>query len=63
MYGMGLPGWNQYLARINVTFSRTQHSDAGEARTLSLEPSTLPLSHCAPFEAIYQVALIVTAEK
>ena len=26
-----------------------QRSDAGEARTLFLESSTLPLSHCAPF--------------
>ena len=25
-----------------------QHSDAGEARTLGLKSSTLPLSHCAP---------------
>ena len=38
------------LARINVSCSRTQHSDAGEARTLGLESSTLPLSHCAPLE-------------
>ena len=28
--------------------SRAQHSDASEARTLGLESSTLPLSHCAP---------------
>ena len=25
-----------------------QRSDAGEARTLGLKSSTLPLSHCAP---------------
>ena len=30
---MGVPGLNQYLARINVSCSRTQHSDAGEVRT------------------------------
>ena len=30
--GMGLPGFNQYLARINVSCSKTQGSDAGEAR-------------------------------
>ena len=29
--GMGLPGLNQYIARINVSCSRTQRSDAGEA--------------------------------
>ena len=29
--GAGLPGMNQYLARINV--SRTQHSDDSEAPT------------------------------
>ena len=28
-----LPGLNQYYARINVSSSKTQHSDAGEART------------------------------
>ena len=31
--GMALPGFNQYKARINVSCSRTQGSDAGEART------------------------------
>ena len=37
------------LSYFNVSCSRTQRSDAGEARTrnLSLESSTLPLSHCA----------------
>ena len=30
--GTGIPGLNQYYARINVSYSRTQHSDAGEAR-------------------------------
>ena len=28
--GTGLPGLNQYLARINVSCSRSQPSDAGE---------------------------------
>ena len=51
---MGLPGLNQDLARINVPCSRTQHSDASEARTadLGLESSTLPLNHCAPSIAV-----------
>ena len=31
--GTGLPGLNQYQARINVSCSRTQHRDASEART------------------------------
>ena len=31
-----------------MSCSRTKHSDAGEARTLGLESSTLPLSHYAP---------------
>ena len=31
--GTGLPGLNQYLARINVSCSRTQRSKADEART------------------------------
>ena len=30
--GTGLPVLNQYLVRINVSCSRTQRSDAGEAR-------------------------------
>ena len=50
--GTGLPGLNQYYARINVSFSRTQGSDAGEARNpqpFSLESSTLPLSYGAPY--------------
>ena len=28
----GLPGLNQYYARVHASCSRTQHSDAGEAR-------------------------------
>ena len=31
--GTGPPGLNQYLEKINVSCSRTQCSDAGEART------------------------------
>ena len=31
--GTGLPGLNQYSARIDVSCSRTQCSDADEART------------------------------
>ena len=30
--GTGLPGLNQYSARINVSCSRTQHSEADEAQ-------------------------------
>ena len=29
--GAGLPVFNQYYARINVSCLRTQHNDAGEA--------------------------------
>ena len=45
--GAGLPALNQYLARINVSCSRTQHGDAGEARTFGLESSTQTLIHRA----------------
>ena len=31
--GTGFPGLKQYLAWINVSCSRTQHRDKGEART------------------------------
>ena len=37
--GTGLPGLNKYYARINVSCSSTQRSDAGEARTRGLETS------------------------
>ena len=52
--GTVLPGLNQYQARINVSCSRTQCSDAGEARTRSPSVSSqaLPLSHCAPLNYI-----------
>ena len=40
--GTGLPGLNQYSARINVSCSRTQRSGRW-----CLESSTLPLNHCA----------------
>ena len=42
---MGLPGLNQYLARINVSCSGTQHSDADEAGTRSLSVSSQALNH------------------
>ena len=54
----GGPSWiNQYEARINVSFSRTQDSDASKAQpaALSHKSSTLPLSHCAP--RIYCIVL------
>ena len=34
--GDGLPVFNQYLARINVFYSRKEHSDAGEAFSVSV---------------------------
>ena len=48
--GTGLPWLNQYKAMINVSCSRTQRSDAGEARTCSPSVSkrALPLSNRAP---------------
>ena len=45
--GTGLPGLNQYLARINVSFSKTRHSDAGEARTHGPSVSSQALYHWA----------------
>ena len=44
---MGLPGLNQYYARINVSCSRTQHSDVGEAQTCGLSVSSQALYHWA----------------
>ena len=43
--GTGLPGLNQYKARINVSCSRTQHSDAGKARTPDPSVSSQALYH------------------
>ena len=47
----GLPGLNQYLARINVSCSRTQGCDAEKGQyppPFGLESNTLPLNHCTP---------------
>ena len=45
--GTDLPGLNQYLARINVTCSRTR-TQRCRWGSFSLKTSTLPQSHCAP---------------
>ena len=45
--GTGLPGFNQYLAGINVSCSRTQRSDAGESRTRGPSVSSQALYHWA----------------
>ena len=45
------PGLNQFKARINVSCSRTTtqwRRWGSNSRTLGLESSTLPLSHCVP---------------
>ena len=44
---MGFPGLNQYQARNNVSYSRTQHSDAGEAKTRGPSVSSQALYHWA----------------
>ena len=52
---MGLPELNQYLARINVSCSRTQHSDAGDARTHGPSVKSQALYHWAtafPYHSI-----------
>ena len=43
----GLPWLNQYQARINVSCSMTQRSDAGEAQTLNPSISREALYHWA----------------
>ena len=43
--GMSLPGLNQYQARINMSCSRTQHSDAGEAQPRGPSVSSQALYH------------------
>ena len=43
--GMDLPRSNQYLARINVSCSRTQRSDAVEAGTRGSSVSSQGLYH------------------
>ena len=51
LYRDGLPGLNQYWARINVSYSRTTtqwRRWGSNPRPFGLESSTLPLSHCAP---------------
>ena len=49
--GTGLPGLNQYKARINVSCSKTTtqwHWWGSNPQPLGLESRTLPLSHYAP---------------
>ena len=41
----GIPGLNQYQARINVSCSRTQHNEAGEAQTRGPLRSSQGLYH------------------
>ena len=43
--GAGRPRFNQYFASINVSCSRTQGSDAGEARTRGSTVSSQALYH------------------
>ena len=43
----GLPGLNRYSARINVSYSRTQCSIAGETRTGNPSVSSQALYYCA----------------
>ena len=60
--GTGLPGLNQYLARINVSCSRTTtqwRRWGSNLRPFGLESSTLPLSHCAPYASV-DMCLVVT---
>ena len=45
--GTDLHGLNQYLARINVSCSRTQCSDAGEAQAHNPSVSNQALNHSA----------------
>ena len=53
--GTGLPGLNQYWARINVSCSRTQHSDAGVAWTRGPSISSQALYHWATALPIVQL--------
>ena len=43
--GMGIPGLNQYSARINVSCPRTQHSGGGKAQTHGPSVSSQALYH------------------
>ena len=62
MSGTGLPGLNQYLARINVSCSRTQGSDDGEARTRRPSVSSQALYHWATVLSSYPVKYIFCPE-
>ena len=52
--GMGLPWLNQCVARINVSCSRTQRSDASEPRTHGPSVSSQALYHWATASANYR---------
>ena len=55
----GLPGLNQYYARINVSCSRTTTQWGSNPRPFGLESSTLLLSHYAPCVVSLSKALIL----
>ena len=61
--GTGIHWLNQYLARINVSCSRTTRQwgrRGSNTRLLGLESSTLPLSHCAPYISVVHHLVNVT---
>ena len=52
--------FNQYVARVNVSCSRTQHSDASQARTGSPLVSSQALYHRATVLQIFKLFLTHT---
>ena len=56
--GTGLPGLNQYLARIYVSCTRTQGSDACEARTPGSSVSSQALYHWATATALPKLLVV-----
>ena len=61
--GTVLHGLNQYLARINVSCSRTQRSDAGEALTSGPLVSSQALYHWATARNVDQQRLQVACKR
>ena len=57
--GMGLPELNHKLARINVSCSRTQHSDTGEAQTRAPSVLSILSSFCGVNPGVLSGLIII----
>ena len=58
-----LPRLNQYQVRINASFSKTQRSYVGEARTRNFSISRQALYHCASYRLVLLIYISNSKKK